>query len=371
MKSNLLGMGLLVLLVVSAIPVVVAADTSRDAGWHQNQIGAVYTEDNAARNNVWRFPRFDNGTLGSGVSFSTGGSGTGFAPHSQGAIALTDDGIWLLAVNAGSNEITVFRVTHDGLTMTDKVSSKGTMPISLTVKGHLVYVLNSGSLNIAGFTLSPSGQLTSIKGSDLPLNKLASAPEQIGFSIRYDDLILVVADKGSNQIDTYTVDQRGVPTGPTTTSSNGNGPYGFAFDNKGTLVDSDAGSHAVSSYGVSRFGNLSVISGPVSTGVAGDTPCWVAITGNGMFAYTGNGDTAISSFSIADNGLLKLVNEKAATLTSGGSLDLGFSKGSKDLYVLNAAGSISGFSVNNSNGNLTWVTTATGVPLSAAGIAVS
>jgi 6-phosphogluconolactonase (cycloisomerase 2 family) len=317
------------------------------------------------------FPRSNDGTLGPGVSFSTGGSGTGIAFHSQGAVALSSDGRWLLAVDAGSNEITVFRVTPTGLSMTDRVGSMGTMPISVTVRDQWVYVLNAVSLNIAGFTLSPSGELAPIPGSDLPLNALASAPEQIGFASSSVGAVLVVTEKGSNQIDTYTVDRTGVPTGPTTTPSNGNGPFGFAFNNKGILVDSEAGSGAVSSYEVSSLGALSVISGSVSTGGTGDTPCWVAITDNGRFAYTGNANTKISSYGIASDGSLTLLKENAGTLASGGALDLAFSTGSGYLYVLNAAGSISGFGVDKSDGGLTLITTAPGVSLSSAGLAAS
>ena len=370
---NILLVIFLLAISLSLVGTVMADPSAGSVLWTKHPVskGAVYTEDNAASNNVLRFAMLENGKLGPATSFSTGGSGTGTAFHSQGAIVLTDDGRWLLAVDAGSNEITVFKVTPEGLTMADKVSSHGMMPISITVQGPWVYVLDSASLNIAGFILSPSGQLNFIKGSNLSLNKLASAPEQIGFGNWFDSSVLIVTEKGSNQIDTFTVNRVGIPTGPFTTTSNGNGPYGFAFEERGILIDSDAGSHAASSYGVSHNGVISVISGPVATGVANDTPCWVAITDNGKFAYTGNGDTAISSFSVSDNGVLKLVNEKAATLASGGSLDLGFSEGSRYLYVLNAAGSISGFGVDKSNGILTLVTTASGVPLSSAGIAVS
>lgn len=369
---RLLAIGILVLLVVSTIVLPVAAAPSEDLKIdHNSGVRAVYTEDNAASNNVWRFAMFSNGTLGSGVPYSAGGSGTGIAFHSQGAIALTDNGRWLLAVDAGSNEITAFLVTPNGLTMTDKVSSHGMMPISVTVQDSLVYVLNSASKNIAGFTLSSSGKLSYLSGSNLSLNSGAASPEQIGFGSKPDGDILVVAEKGSNQIDTYSVDHKGVPKGPITTVSHGNGPYGFAFTNKGDLVDSEAGSGAVSTYDVSKIGTLKVISGSISTTGAGDTPCWVAITDNGRFAYTGNGAAGtVSSYKLAGDGSINLISENAAGGLYSPSLDLAFSKDSDFLYLLSAdAGKITGFRVNQANGGLTVVSTVSGLPTSAAGLA--
>ena len=67
-------------------------------------VGAVYTENNNSVNNgVMRIERFADGSLGSFTVYSTGGKGTGVGFHSQGAVTLSSDGEWLLAVNAGSN----------------------------------------------------------------------------------------------------------------------------------------------------------------------------------------------------------------------------------------------------------------------------
>jgi 6-phosphogluconolactonase len=83
----------------------------------------------------------------------------------QGAVVLSNDHKWLLAVNAGSNDISVFQVEDSGLTLTDLVPSGGTEPISVTIYKDLVYVLNDGGLdgdtaNISGFQLNSSGELT-------------------------------------------------------------------------------------------------------------------------------------------------------------------------------------------------------------------
>ena len=76
-------------------------------------------------------------------------------------MVLTQNGKWLLVVDAGSNEISVFAVQGNTLTFVSKAGSQGGDPISLTVNRDLVYVLDAaGNGNIAGFTLSSAGTLT-------------------------------------------------------------------------------------------------------------------------------------------------------------------------------------------------------------------
>jgi hypothetical protein len=116
--------------------------------------GAVYTMTNAASGNaVVMYNRWSNGTLTMVGSFPTGGKGFDSAGPpdplgSQNSLMLTQDGKWLLAVNAGSNTITVFRVKPDGLEPVDWVSSCGILPVSLTISGNEVFVLNDGILLI-------------------------------------------------------------------------------------------------------------------------------------------------------------------------------------------------------------------------------
>src|SRR2546428_4433856 len=137
--------------------------------------GAVYVISNQTAggggNSVRVFSRAADGSLSPSGSFSTGGDGTGGGLGSQGALILRGDR--LFAVNAGSNQITSFGVSADGLTLTKikTVSSGGTTPISVAVFGGFVYVLNSGGTgNITGFTGAVSGNLKRIPGSTRPLS---------------------------------------------------------------------------------------------------------------------------------------------------------------------------------------------------------
>src|SRR6202008_2665209 len=123
--------------------------------------GSVYTLTNAlAGNSVAVFDRADDGTLTPDGTFATGGTGTGANLGSQGAVILSDSGRELFAVNAGSNSISYFKVQHDGLNLEDTVGSGGARPISLTLHGHVLYVLNAGGAgNITGFAVE-HGQLS-------------------------------------------------------------------------------------------------------------------------------------------------------------------------------------------------------------------
>src|SRR2546422_8881029 len=85
--------------------------------------------------------------------------------------------------SAGSNDVSVFTVGAAGLSLASRTSSGGTLPISLTVHGNELYVLNAGgSGNISGFTVDNSGGLTPIAGSTQPLSGSNVGPAQVAFS---------------------------------------------------------------------------------------------------------------------------------------------------------------------------------------------
>ncbi|TME57780.1 MAG: lactonase family protein [Chloroflexi bacterium] len=114
-------------------------------------VGHVYVNDNTAGiNTIAAFDRHVDGTLTplAGSPFAAGGAGTGSIVGSQGALQVTSDGRYLLAVDAGSNQISVLRVRPDGSLREvegSPVWSGGIEPISVAVSGGLVYVANEGS----------------------------------------------------------------------------------------------------------------------------------------------------------------------------------------------------------------------------------
>ena len=71
---------------------------------------------------------------------------------SQGSLTLSKDRSWLFAINAGSGTVSAFRVEGSRLFLTDRISTEGSEPNSVTQHGNLVYVLNTaGSSSVVGF----------------------------------------------------------------------------------------------------------------------------------------------------------------------------------------------------------------------------
>ncbi len=101
--------------------------------------GAVFTLSNDAQSNdVLAYRRAADGTLQRAASYSTTGKGSGDGLGSQGALTLSLDRRWLFAVSAGSNELAVFRVDAEQLTLVSTIATGGVRPISVTEHHGLV-----------------------------------------------------------------------------------------------------------------------------------------------------------------------------------------------------------------------------------------
>src|SRR6185437_5625414 len=122
--------------------------------------GNVYVLTNQpSGNGVMVYHRLPSGKLTPRVVYPTGGNGagTGTDPlQSQNPLVLNDTRKILIAVNAGSDSVSAFKASGDMLTLVNTVPSGGTMPVSIAVRGNLVYVLNAagGVPNISGFSLN-------------------------------------------------------------------------------------------------------------------------------------------------------------------------------------------------------------------------
>ena len=337
---------------------------------------AAYVQTNDATDNeIIVFSRAEDGALAPLGRSSTGGRGTGL-PHlaSAGSVVLSDDGRWLLVVNAGSDELSLFAVQPDGLRLADRVGSGGSKPTSVAVSGALVYVLNNGTPNISGFNLA-DGKLAALEGSARPLSGADADPAQISFTP--DGGALIATERGTNSISSYVLDQRGYAQGPTTIKSSGQTPYGFGLTKDGLLIVSEAfggsvGAAAASSYAVSGTGELTMVSGSV-----GDTRsevCWVTLTKDDRFAYVTNfGDGTVSCYEISGEGSLKLHAPVAGSTGQGekGLRDEAISGDGRYLYAIDAdAQKLFGWAVGQ-GGHLTPTGAFNGLPGTVAGLAAS
>src|SRR5947208_1554362 len=176
-------------LTLLAVTVVTAAAASASASAASTVVGHLYVNDNTAgTNTIAAFDRHADGTLTPlpGSPFTVGGAGTGTGIGSQGALQITSNGKYLLAVDAGSNQISVLRINDDGELNPvggGPVSSGGVKPVSIAVHGSLVYVANAGDggSNYTGFTLNPGGHLRPIAGSTIAL-PAGSSPGDVLFN---------------------------------------------------------------------------------------------------------------------------------------------------------------------------------------------
>lgn len=331
---------------------------------------AVYTESNSASGNqVLAFDRAGNGSLRPDGSTATGGAGTGAGLGSQGALALSR-GHFLYAVNAGSDNISAFAVGPHGLRLRGTTPSGGDQPISLTVRDGLLYALNAGSGTISGFRIAHDGGVSPLAGSTTPIS--GSGPAEVEFSTSGN--VLVVTNKNTNTIDTFTVGSNGLPGPALSQPSEGQTPFGFEFDKRGHLIVSEAsggapGASTLSSYSVGSGGALSTISASIPDNQG--SACWVNVSKNGRFAFTTNtGSGSISSYSVAHDGSLGLLEQVAATTGTGSSpADMAQSAGGRVLFALQpGTGSIGAYRVAG-DGGLSTVDQVGGVPASASGLA--
>lgn len=334
--------------------------------------GAAFAMTNVtADNRIITYRRAADGTLTRASSVSTRGNGIGTDLDTQGGLRLSSDHRFLYAVNAGSDDITVFSVNGPNLTFRQRVKA-GDQPNSLTLHGDLLYVLN-GSVagnGIRGFRVASNGTLTPLPDSFRELSSPIAVPGQVEFSP--DGRVLLVTHKTTNEllspkdaIDAFRVRADGSASlMPRRNASNGLRPFSLAFRQDGTLVvvesfNAAPGRSAASSYRLSARGRLKVIDGSVRNRQT-DT-CWVVITPDGRSAFVANfGSGTISSYKLNSEGKLRLIDGRAAFLGDMSQpVDLALSADGQYLYLLlRGTGGVAAFRVRG--GSLRPLGTVTG-----------
>jgi 6-phosphogluconolactonase (cycloisomerase 2 family) len=351
-----------VALVVAGV-VIAAGDASASPGGSSAStvVGHLYVNDNTTGvNTVAGFDRHTDGSLTPipGSPFAVGGAGTGHATASQGSLQLSADGRYLLAVDAGSNEISVVRIQHDGSLQTtgnEVVASNGVGPVSIAVHDSLVYVANAGAAgsNYTGFTLNAGGHLRALPGSTVSLPSDAQ-PGDVLFS--GEGTKLVGTRVGTSKIDSFTVGSDGLLTAAAGSpfAAQGLGPFGSEFrpTNSTQLFVSNAHNGGVnlgtvSAFAVAADGALTTIGSSPFNDLQ-NAPCWVEITGDGQYLFAVNtASSSVSSYSIAAGGALTLVGSTPLAHTPAGPEDARLSPDGSTLWVVDAgADAVSGFTVS-------------------------
>lgn len=318
-------------------------------------VGHVYEPTNSATGNaVSIYDRYADGSLRAAGSVATGGLGTGASLASQGGIAR--DGRLLFVVNAGDNTISALSTNGNRVVVTDRISSGGSRPVSVTVHDGVGYVLNHDSDTVQGFVYDRFGDLRRLPASARqltpnPAGGLTDAAE-VGFSPSGHSL--VVTERGSNAIDTFPA-FLGLLGRATSHQSSGTTPYGFDFNGHGTLVVSEAGSGSASSYDLTP--HFRTVTGALANTQA--AACWLVVSG--PYAWVVNAaSNSVSSYRIGGDGSLTLLNAVAAT-TGVGPTDAAVSTDGRSLHVRLRDGSLASFAIG-SNGSLTSLGSASVAP---------
>lgn len=335
--------------------------------------GALYLQTNhAGGNEVAVVQRNADGTLGSVSMVSTGGLGTGGGLGNQGAVVLSENGRHLYVVNAGSDEISIFRVTPFGLQHQGNVASGGDQPISIALRGDLLYVLNDGTdPNVSGFRVDWLGGLHPLPGSARALSTAVPDAAQVGISP--DGRHLVVTEKATNLIVGWVLNRWGYAFNRTLTPSASPTPFGFDFSGRNTLLVSEAVGGAPDASVTSSYrpapGGWTAVSPSVPT--TETAACWVVVTPNGKFVYVTNaGSASVSGYRVKHDGEIALLDADGRTgTTGGGPIDAAITGNGRYLYTLNSGASgISAFRIH-ADGSLEHLEDTAGLPAGANGLA--
>eukprot|EP00984_Skeletonema_dohrnii_P021381 scaffold10670_cov103-Skeletonema_dohrnii-CCMP3373.AAC.6 len=329
---------------------------------------SVYTMTNQPDNEILVYSR--NTCDGSILSGSNGGGAVlpDFVDDplaSTGSIITAAD--CLLAVNAGSDDISTFRILSPAeIQLVDTYSSDGDFPVSLAEREGLVYVLNAGGNgSMQGFHLTPETcELTPIEQDPIELNQgnvapsdpafFPASPAQIGFTPEGNIVVTIKVNgggqnfpSGEGSLNVYSINpENGTTTNEFLTQTNVNGtagslvPFSFDFDDKGNLLLVEAfgafgGGPGPNAGAVSVYADID--GAPVN--VAADnttqtTSCWIVYNPKNSCVYTtNNGGSSISAFLLKKKKVeLELIDAVAATLNN--PLDMALSHDYKYLYAL-------------------------------------
>ena len=175
---------------------------------------------------------------------------------------------------------------------------------------------------------------------------------------------------------TFDIDRHGLPTNPRVHDASGATPFGFAFGKRDQVFVTEAfggapNASATPSYDIDRDGTLTPISPSLATGQT--AACWAALTPDGRFAFvTNTGSGSISGYAIDVDGQIELLHDDGRTgVTGDGStpIDVVITDSGKYLYSLHSGSHTIGSFRIQSDGSLTPLPFAAGLPAGANGLA--
>ena len=340
---------------------------------------AVFVQTNDPSGNaIVAYSRAGDGTLTRVAKYPTGGNGGVAAGAmsdtlaSQGSLVYDAAHRLLLAVNAGSNSVSVFGVDGTRLSLRQVVPSGGDFPASIAVHGRLVYVLDAGGDGrVQGYRIE-SGRLAGLFDGNRSLGlananppNFLTSPGQVGFTP--DGRWLIVTTKASgSHIDVFGVASSGsLSAAPVANASATPVPFAFTFDPAGRLVVGEAGASSVSTYTIQPGGTLAGAQSQTDGQVA---LCWIE-QARDTYYVSNTGSNTISAYRIGPDGRPTLLTAAGVVATTEpGTIDLAAAAQGRFLYAeAGAAGTVDEFAVN-ADGSLTKIGVVGGLPAGLEGI---
>ena len=324
--------------------------------------------NNPAGNQILVYDRAEDGALTLAETVDTGGTGGSNegAPDdplaSQGSLVYDTHHRLLIGVNAGSNTVSVFGLEGDHLCLRQVIDSGGIFPVSVTVHGDLVFVLNAHAAGaITGYRIT-NGQLCPIDNSTRSLKltpvtgpmQAVNTPAQVSFTPDGQQLVITTKLNGS-LIDVFTMQPSGQPSEAFTANCAGTpAPFGFTFDNQEHLVVTDAATSTLTTYTVHDDGTVKQVA---SQSNGQQAMCWVAhIAGN--FYVVNSISNTITGYHIDSAGTPTVFTQSS---TRNGPIDLVGTRDARFLYVqIGIAGGVDGFRIKP-DGTLDQIVTLTGL----------
>ena len=359
-------------------------------------IGAVYAQSNDLRKNtIVAYARMSDDTFKLIGTFPTGGKGANLNNNSvsdplisQNSVVVTPNRRYLLAVNAGSNSVSLFKVLPDfslKLRSVRRVAGVGPVAIAVNSRG-LVYVASADADGKFTNTMDSAGALTAllIRRGKLfyirrSIRKLSGRPADVNFSPDGRSLVVSILNPFAFQMKwknkrRYTkhyypryhrsgevlvfklfrngrLSKRPVDAASSTMPGDASGrapPVGFGFrivKVRGvqyvvvTEVRGPKQTGSISTWKLTFHGKLIPVQLDLPIGrsiTKGQrATCWIVFNSTKtMFYVTNTGSGSVSSLSFR-NGISKLVLEVAASgeTSTEGVIDIGITPDDKFLLV--------------------------------------
>ncbi len=273
-----------------------------------------------------------------------------FAYVADSAPGAAAGGISQYTVN-GSGKLTAVLTpsgASTGATGPEPPVPTGANPVALAIdpSGVFLFVANKGSDSISVFSIDQKlGILTEVAGSPFAT---AAGPSSVAISKN----ALFVANQGAGAVSAYTFDAKSGALTPVSGSPFAAGTSPSGLDVAGSfLYVADQGGNAVLGFSIGSSGTLTPIAG--SPFAAGTAPVSVRAHRSGHFVYVANsGSNDVAAFTVGSSGALTPVTGSpfaagtapaCVTTDSGGRLLFVANQGSNDVSV---------FGINSSNGGL-------------------